>query len=79
MRRRVHSELLSAIDKYDPGLWAYRRLGVQALLAEGKRAEALRFAEASDSRSGDALEIARICEQILLDSGLAALRRMLAE
>lgn len=63
-------ELLSAIDKYHLTLWGYRLFGVKSLLAEGKRAEALRFAEASRSDFGDEAEIARTCEQILLDSGL---------
>ena len=51
--------------------WPYTQWGVKALLAQGKKAEALRLAESCRSpwttdRAADAM-----CEQILLSSGLA--------
>ncbi|MDQ2992222.1 MAG: DUF3579 domain-containing protein [Candidatus Eremiobacteraeota bacterium] len=62
--------LLELIERSPRKWWEYRRWGVRALLAQGKRAEALRYAEASrDGTRNDDLSIARACEAILLESG----------
>lgn len=52
--------------------WSYRVWGFRALAAQGKRAEALRYAEASRGRTGNSdVSIARACERLLLESGMA--------
>lgn len=65
-----HGEILRLLDLAPYKMWAYRRWGVKALAAMGKRAAALRYAEDSagpgESRGG----IARACEEMLLASGL---------
>ncbi|MGP6192618.1 MAG: hypothetical protein ACLPSH_21755 [Vulcanimicrobiaceae bacterium] len=51
--------------------WSYRRWGFEALAAQGRRAEALRYAEASRGRSENDVAISRACEELLLASGFA--------
>lgn len=64
-------EVLALLELDTIRFWPYRRFGAEALLAEGRRAEALRYAEDSRSQHGyDDLGIDRLCERILLDSGL---------
>jgi hypothetical protein len=50
--------------------WHYRRYGVQALLALGKKAEAVRYAEASRGLNQPDSVIDQACEEILISSGL---------
>lgn len=45
--------------------------GVKALLAMGKKAQALRYAEESRSEYGSSANISRECQEILLSSGLS--------
>jgi hypothetical protein len=52
-------------------MWAYERWGVEALVALGRRAEAIRCAEASQDQHNSSADAARACEEILLASGLA--------
>lgn len=66
-----YEELLELLEKAPVVWWTYRRWGVQALVALGKKAEAIRYAEASCGLNDDPVAIARACEQILLSSGLA--------
>jgi hypothetical protein len=56
-----------------PFVWCtYRRWGFRALVAQGKRADALRYAEASRSITGNSdVPIAHACEELLLQSGMA--------
>lgn len=64
-------ELLDLLKRAPHKFWTYRKWGVKALLAMGKKAAALRFAEDSrDPYSPDVL-ISQACEEILLTSGLA--------
>ncbi len=49
----------------------YKRWAVKALAAQGKKAEAIRYAEASRSPWASDLDIDRMCEEMLLSSGLA--------
>ena len=65
-----YEELLEFLEKA-PVVWTYRRWGIHALVALGKKAEAIRYAEASCGLNDDPVAIARACEQILLSSGLA--------
>ncbi len=66
-----HGELLSLIDKAPFKWWHDRRWGVRALVAQGKKAEAIRYAEESRGLNEPGGQIARVCEEILLSSGLA--------
>jgi len=50
--------------------WPYKQWAVRALAATGKRAEALRYAEACRSPWASDHEIDSLCEEILLSSGL---------
>jgi hypothetical protein len=66
-----YQELLDLLEMARFVCWDNRRWGVQALAAMGKRAEAIRYAEASRGLNDHPDTIARACEQILLSSGLA--------
>lgn len=69
---------LHAAGRYDEILdvlehehfWHYRRWSVKALVAQGKKAEAIQLAESSRSPWASDLDIDRLCEDILLSSGL---------
>jgi len=52
-------------------LWTYKRWAVKALAALGRRAEAGAYAEQCRSPWASDLDIDRMCEQLLLDSGQA--------
>jgi len=65
-----YQELLDLIEMA-PHMWHYHQWGVKALVGMGKRAEALRYAEASQDINTDAAAIAAACESILIESGLA--------
>lgn len=65
-----HEEILSLLELPGHALWAYRRYGVRALMALDRKADALRFAEASRDRWAPAGEIDVLCESILISSGL---------
>jgi len=52
-------------------LWHDRQWGVKARVAMGRKAAALRYAEASRGLNDSPLFIARACEEILLSSGMA--------
>ena len=65
-----HVELLALLDKAPHSMWHYREWGVKALVALGRKAEAIRYAEASRGLNDNPIAIARACEEILLSSGL---------
>ena len=60
---------LLALAPYD--FWHYRQWGVKALVAMGKKADALRLAEESRSPNESPTRIAEACEEILLSSGMS--------
>jgi len=66
-----HEELIALLDKPPLSLWHYREWGVRALAAMGRKADAIRYAEASRGLNDNPIAIARACEDILLSSGLA--------
>ena len=66
-----HEELIALLDKAPFSLWHYREWGVKALAAMGRKAEAIRYAEASRGLNDNPIAIALACEKILLSSGLA--------
>lgn len=73
--------VLIAAERYDDVLrllelapyktWHYRKYGVAALLAMGKKADAIRYAEDGRGLNDSPVGIARACEEVLLSSGLA--------
>jgi tetratricopeptide (TPR) repeat protein len=66
-----HEELIALLDKPPLSLWHYREWGVRALAAMGRKAESIRYAEASRGLNDNPIAIACACEDILLSSGLA--------
>lgn len=64
-------EALSLLDLAPYKSWSYRQWGVKALIAMGKKAEALRYAEESRDQYSSPIAIAATCEEILLASGMA--------
>jgi hypothetical protein len=65
-----HQELLDVLALDRKPFWHYRRYGVEALLAMGKKSEALKYAEASRGLKQPDSAIDRACEEILISSGL---------
>ena len=66
-----YDKLLALLDKNPYPFWSYRQWGVKALVAMGRKTEALRYAEASRGLNEPLGQIAKACEAILLSSGLA--------
>ena len=63
--------MLELLEQCPYRFWSYREWGVKALVAMGRKSEALHYAEASRRRNEPAGRIAQVCEAILLSSGLA--------
>lgn len=64
-----YQELLDLLELDRVPFWSYRCFGVEALLALGKKDEALAYAEASRGLKMSDAEIDRTCEAILLSCG----------
>jgi hypothetical protein len=67
-----YDALLSLLEKAPFCSWHNRRWGVRALVALGRKDEALRYAEASKGLNAPVHAIASACEAILLSDGLQA-------
>lgn len=65
-----YEEVLSLLAIAPYKFWSYRQWGVKALIAMGKKAEALRYSEDSRDQYSSPIAIATTCEEILLASGL---------
>lgn len=65
-----YQDLLTLLDKAPFNMWWDRRWGVKALVAMGKKSEAIRYAEDNKGLNDPASVIAGACEEILLSSGL---------
>jgi len=65
-----HRELLDLIESAPRISWHNRRYGVRALVAMGKKGEALKYAKASGGLNDSPIAIDRVCEEILISSGL---------
>ena len=65
-----YRELLDLIDSASRISWHNRRYGVRALVAMGKKGEAIKYAKASCGLNDSPIAIDRACEEILLSSGL---------
>jgi hypothetical protein len=66
-----YAEIMELLEHEPHSFWSERQWGVQSLLALGKKAEALRFAEDSRSPYVSDLAISEACEQLLMSSGMA--------
>ncbi|MEZ5489020.1 MAG: hypothetical protein R3F50_01725 [Gammaproteobacteria bacterium] len=65
-----YQELLDLLALDRKPFWHYRRYGVEALLAMGRKSEALKYAEASRGLNQPDSMIDQACEEILISSGL---------
>ena len=65
-----YQELLELLELNRHPMWYYRRYGVEALLAMGRKAEAIQYAEASRGLNQPDFLIDQTCEEILISSGL---------
>jgi hypothetical protein len=65
-----HQDLLDLLALDRKPFWHYRRYGVEAMLAMGKKSEALKYAEASRGLNQPDSAIDQVCEEILISSGL---------
>jgi len=66
-----NDEIMELLELAPHKFWHYRKWGVKALTAMGKKAEALRYAENSRGRNENSAGIAESCEGVLLSSGMA--------
>lgn len=66
-----YDQILQLLDLAPYKMWSYQLWGVKALAAQGRRAEAIRYAKDSGGLNDSPVAIAQACEEILLDSGLA--------
>lgn len=67
-----NNEILSLLELAPNKYWYYRKWGVKALAAMGRKAEAIRYAEDSRGINEPSGAIAEFCEEILLSSGMAS-------
>jgi len=65
-----YQELLELLELDRHPMWHYRRYGVEALLAVGKKTDAVQYAEASRGLNQPDSVIDQACEEILISSGL---------
>jgi hypothetical protein len=63
-----HDDLLALLEEEE--FWPHKRWAAQALAALGRKAEAIRLAECSRGAWASDLDIDRLCEALLLSSGL---------
>lgn len=63
-----YDDLLDVLE--DEYFWHYKRWAAKAMAAQGKKDEAIRLAESSRSPWASDHDIDRLCEEILLSSGL---------
>ncbi|HFE37367.1 MAG TPA: hypothetical protein ENK06_02965 [Gammaproteobacteria bacterium] len=66
----LYQKLLELLELDRHPMWHYRRYGVEALLAMGKKAEAVQYAEASRGLNQPDSVIDQACEEILISFGL---------
>ncbi|RDK04875.1 hypothetical protein [Cupriavidus lacunae] len=66
-----HAQLIALLDLAPFKWWHDRQWAVKALVAMGRKAEALAYAEASRGLNSPDGLVAQACEEILLSSGLA--------
>ncbi len=64
-----HVELLELLELHRYSFWQHRRYGVEALVALGRKEEAIRYAEDSRRPDQPLSMIDQACEEILISSG----------
>lgn len=67
-RAERYDEIVTLLDV--EAIWSYKRWAVKALAALGRKAEAIRYAEACRGPWASDLDIDGLCEEVLLSSGL---------
>lgn len=70
LRAERYNEIMELLDLSPHKFWPDRKWGMKALVAMGKNAEAIGFAEDSRGLSQNPIAIAKACEEILLASGM---------
>jgi hypothetical protein len=65
-----HQELIDLLALYKTSFWSYRRFGVKALAAMGRKGEAIKYARESVGLNDHPQAAAEACEEILLSSGM---------
>ena len=65
-----YEELLELIESAPRMSWHNRKYGFRALVAMGQKGKAIKYAKASCGLNDNPAEIDRVCEEILLSSGL---------
>jgi hypothetical protein len=65
-----HEELLEFLELDPLRWWYYRIFGAKALVEMGRKAEAVRYAEACRGLNAPDAAISRFCEEVLLSSGM---------
>jgi tetratricopeptide (TPR) repeat protein len=65
-----YDELLELLELCRYPMWHYRRYGVEALLAQGRKSEAIRYAEATRGLNQLDSVIDHACEEVLIASGM---------
>jgi hypothetical protein len=71
LRAGRNEEVLELLELAPHKFWHDRVWGVKALVAMGRKSEALQYAEASRGLNDSPIAIAQACEEILLSSGMA--------
>lgn len=66
-----HEELLELLELDRLRWWYYRAFGAKALVAMGRKAEAIGYAEACRGLNAPDAAISRFCEEVLLSCGMA--------
>jgi hypothetical protein len=66
-----HTEIMDLLELAPHKFWSYRKWGVKALVAMGRKAEALRYAEDSRGMNEPDWSISAACEEVMLSSGMA--------
>ena len=66
-----NEEILELLALAPFKFWPYQKWGVTALVAMGRKADAVRYAEDSRGLNDSPILIAQVCEEILLSSGMA--------
>lgn len=66
-----NQEVLALLELSPYKYWHYRKWGVKALSAMGKKAEAIRYAESNRGINDPLGAIAEACEEVLLASGMS--------
>jgi hypothetical protein len=66
-----YGEILELLELAPHKYWGYQKWGVKALVATGKSAEAMSYAESARDRHSDPVGLAEACEAILIAEGMA--------